>query len=151
MTRQVDVCLCPLLLLLLLPSSLPTLHTLQTRSALASMIKQQTAAGLPPEDCHVVFCGDLNSGRQEGVITLLTTGWLPAGYMEAHLPQVRVLPERGEDVSQPYLLADVYASKPLPFTRKVSASTALSQQLGTAQQQPEVVSVILAVADVYAS
>jgi hypothetical protein len=34
------------------------------------------------------------------------------------------VPEGGDDASQPYLLADAYAARPLPFTRKVRSSTA---------------------------
>lgn len=91
----------------------------QARSALASLQKHQTAAGLPPEECHVVVAGDFNSSKGEAVGRLLSSGWLPAGYTEPHLPQVRILPEGGGDAAQPYLLADAYAARPLPFTRKV--------------------------------
>lgn len=53
--------------------------------------------------------------------------FLPSSHREAHLPSKVVVPERssqggeGGDVTQPYLLADVYAAHPLPFTRKVRA------------------------------
>lgn len=61
---------------------------LQARSALTSLQKHQTAAGLPPEECHVVVAGDFNSSKGEAVGRLLSSGWLPAGYTEPHLPQV---------------------------------------------------------------
>jgi endonuclease/exonuclease/phosphatase family metal-dependent hydrolase len=61
---------------------------MQARSALASLQKHQTGQGLPPEECHVVVTGDFNSSKAEGVGRLLTSGWLPAGYSEPHLPQV---------------------------------------------------------------
>jgi hypothetical protein len=35
------------------------------------------------------------------------------------LLQVRLVPEGGDDASQPYLLGDAYAARPLAFTRKV--------------------------------
>ena len=60
------------------------------------------------------------------VITSGPQGWLPSGYREAHLPNKVVVPEgdgkggQGGDVTQPYLLSDVYGRHPLPFTRKVS-------------------------------
>jgi len=31
--------------------------------------------------------GDLNSGRKEGPVKLLSSGWLPAGYREDHAPK----------------------------------------------------------------
>jgi endonuclease/exonuclease/phosphatase family metal-dependent hydrolase len=61
---------------------------LQARSALSSLQKHQASQGLPPEECHVVVAGDFNSSKAEAVGRLLTSGWLPAGYTEAHLPQV---------------------------------------------------------------
>jgi hypothetical protein len=47
---------------------------------------------------------------------LLSSGWLPAGYCEPHLPQL-VCTE--EEITQPYLMREVYEQQPLPFTRKV--------------------------------
>ncbi|KAF8060285.1 CCR4 [Scenedesmus sp. PABB004] len=99
----------------------PAERLAQARSALASLARHQQSAGLPPSECHVVFTGDLNSGRSEAVWRLLSQGWLPAGYCERHLPTTAVLPEGVEDATQPYLLADAYAQHPLPFTRKVPA------------------------------
>lgn len=58
----------------------------QLRSTLASLTKHQAASGLDPAACHVVVGGDLNSSSSEGPYRLLTQGWLPAGYREAHLP-----------------------------------------------------------------
>jgi CCR4-NOT transcription complex subunit 6 len=58
----------------------------QLRSTLASFTKHQATSGLDPAACHVVVGGDLNSSSSEGPYRLLTQGWLPAGYREAHLP-----------------------------------------------------------------